>query len=238
MSEYLSDEEQVERLKSWWSENGTFLVVSLVVVIFGISGWNYYGSYQDEVGELSSQAYRDFLELEAEERSDAAQKLTREFGGSTVHVLMLLDQAKEKVLGNDISGAEGLLSEAVDVSNNAMLLDMSRIRLAKVRHQLKKSKEALETLQKVKSKGYLSWALELKGDIHVDLGEPEFAYQSYEAAFKELGEGIDRPLLKLKLDNSAPFNGQFVLPERSLSQAVKEAEELLSSKDSDEQTND
>ena len=46
MSDYLSDEEQVERLKSWWSENGTSLLASLLVAVLGIAGWNYYGSYQ------------------------------------------------------------------------------------------------------------------------------------------------------------------------------------------------
>jgi len=129
------------------------------------------------------------------------------------------------------------LSEAVDIASNDLLLDLSRIRLAKVQYQLEKSREALETLQKVKSKGYLSWALELKGDMHVDLRELELAHQSYEAALKELGEGVERPLLKLKLDNSAPFNGKFVLPETSLSQAVKEAEEVLSAQDSDDTSN-
>ena len=238
MSEYLSDEEQVERLKSWWDENGTFLVFGLLVTILAIGGWNYYGSYKDEVGEKSSQSYRDYLELEKDSRSEAAEKLTEEFGGSAVHILALFDQAKEKVSGGDISGAEALLSEAVDIASNDLLLDLSRIRLAKVQYQLEKSREALGTLQKVKSKGYLSWALELKGDMHVDLGELELAHQSYEAALKELGEGVERPLLKLKLDNSAPFNGKFVLPETSLSQAVKEAEEVLSAQDSDDTSND
>ena len=74
--------------------------------------------------------------------------------------------------------------------------------------------------------------------MHVDLGEIELAHQSYEAALKELGEEVERPLLKLKLDNSAPFNGKFILPETSLSQAVKEAEELLSTQDLDETSND
>ena len=234
MSEYLSDEEQVERLKNWWNENGTFFVVGLLATILAIGGWNYYGSYKNEIGEQSSQSYRDYLELEVDDRSGAAEKLVQEFGGSTVHILLLLDQAEEKVSSGDISGAESLLSEAVDISNSSLLLDLSRIRLAKVQYQLKKSNEALGTLQKIKSKGYLSWALEIKGDIHVDLGQLELAHQSYEAAFKELEEGINRPLLKLKLDNSAPFNGKFVLPETSLSQALKEAEEILSAQDPDE----
>ena len=55
MSDYLSDEEQVERLKSWWSENGTSLLASLLVAVLGIAGWNYYGSYQEDAGEQSSE---------------------------------------------------------------------------------------------------------------------------------------------------------------------------------------
>ena len=43
-----------------------------------------------------------------------------------------------------------------------MLLDIALIRLAKVQYELEKSEEALATLQKVKTKGFLSWALELK----------------------------------------------------------------------------
>ena len=56
MSDYLSDEEQVERLKSWGSENGTFLLASVFVAVLGIAGWNYYGSYQEDAGEQSSEA--------------------------------------------------------------------------------------------------------------------------------------------------------------------------------------
>jgi tetratricopeptide (TPR) repeat protein len=105
-----------------------------------------------------------------------------------------------------------------------------------VQFQLEKSKEALLTIDKVKSKGYVSFALELKGDMHSDLGDIEKAYQSYEAALSELDESAERPLLQLKLDNAAPFNGKFVRSETQLSQAVREAEELLRSKETDDQT--
>ena len=33
MSDYLTDEEQMARLKSWWDENGRSLVIGLVLVI-------------------------------------------------------------------------------------------------------------------------------------------------------------------------------------------------------------
>ena len=33
MSEYLDEEEQIARLKSWWSENGTSIIVSVVIAV-------------------------------------------------------------------------------------------------------------------------------------------------------------------------------------------------------------
>ena len=38
MSDYLSEEEQLERLQSWWKENGTMLLVGVAVVIGGFVG--------------------------------------------------------------------------------------------------------------------------------------------------------------------------------------------------------
>ena len=71
-----------------------------------------------------------------------------------------------------------------------LLKDISLIRLAKVQYELEKSEEALAALQKVKTKGFLSWALELKGDIHTSRREIELAHQSYERAFGELEERL------------------------------------------------
>ena len=235
MSEDLTDEEQVERLKNWWTENGVFFVSALVAGILAVTGWNYYGSYQNEAGEKSSQSFRDYLELESDQRSMAANKLAEDFGGSTVHFLALLDQAEKEVSADNIADAEILLNRSVNISESDLLADMALIRLAKVQFQLEKSKEALLTIDKVKSKGYVSFALELKGDMHSDLGDIEKAYQSYEAALSELDESAERPLLQLKLDNAAPFNGKFVRSETELSQAVREAEELLRSKETDDQ---
>ena len=101
---------------------------------------------------------------------------------------------------------------------------------------MEKSQEALAALEKVKTKGFLSWALELKGDIHTSRREVELAHQSYEKAVDELGEGVDRPLLKLKLDNASPYKGTYVLPDKQLSQALKEAESVLAPKNSEDQS--
>ena len=78
--------------------------------------------------------------------------------------------------------------------------------------------------------------MELKGDIHTSRREIELAHQSYDRAFGELEEGVDRPLLKLKLDNASPYKGTYVLPDKQLSQALKEAESVLAPKKSEDQS--
>ena len=39
MADYLTDEELTERLKRWWSENGTGLTVGIVLAIGAVVGW-------------------------------------------------------------------------------------------------------------------------------------------------------------------------------------------------------
>ena len=56
MSDYLSDEEQVDRIKRWWSENGMIIVVGLVGAIIGVVGWNWYESRSEE---RSAAAWKD-----------------------------------------------------------------------------------------------------------------------------------------------------------------------------------
>ena len=227
MSDYLSDEEQIERLKSWWNENGLFLIGSILAAVLGIVSWNFYSSYQDDIGVSSTEFLRNYLESDSERREAIVVKLSQDYSGSTAHVLVLFDQAKKKIANGELFEAERLFEDALKISEEAMLRDLALIRLAKIQNELEKTENALAALAKVKTKGFLSWALELKGDIHSNRKEVELAHQSYERALDELGEGVLRPLLKIKLDNSSPFQGIYVKPDIQLNQALKEAEESL-----------
>ena len=115
MSDYLSDEEQVERLKSWWSENGTFLLASVLVAVLGIAGWNYYGSYRNDTGERSSAVLRQYLDSDPGQREDFVAAISQEHSGSAAHVLVLFDQAENNFSNGEIFEAEKLLEEALEV---------------------------------------------------------------------------------------------------------------------------
>lgn len=44
MSRYETDDEQVEAIKSWWKQNGTSVLSSILVLVLAWSGWNYWNT--------------------------------------------------------------------------------------------------------------------------------------------------------------------------------------------------
>ena len=56
-----SDEEQVEVLKKWWDENGTSLIVTLVLVLGGTFGYRAWENSVIESGEAASVVYEDLV---------------------------------------------------------------------------------------------------------------------------------------------------------------------------------
>ena len=57
MDDYLSDKEQVERLRQWWRENGWFLIGGVALGGLAILGYNQYFAYQDRQGESAAALY-------------------------------------------------------------------------------------------------------------------------------------------------------------------------------------
>ena len=57
MDDYLSDKEQVERLRQWWRENGWFLIGGVALGGLAIFGYNQYFAYLDRQGESASALY-------------------------------------------------------------------------------------------------------------------------------------------------------------------------------------
>ena len=227
MSEYLSEEEQVARMKSWWDENGTTLIVSVVAAVAAVLGWNWYGSYQEDRTFSASSAYETYLQADADAKAAAASQLAENFAGSAYHVLVLFEQAQSAVETGDLAGAEELLAKVVASGEDELLVDLARIRLAKLQQALDRSSEALTTLSSIRSEGFRSWGLEAKGDIHASRGELQLAYEAYSAALDSVEEGAPRPLLEMKMHNVAPTDGEYVQFADTLGQALQAAQESL-----------
>ena len=229
MSEYLDEEEQIARMRSWWDENGTSVIVGIVLAVVGVVGWNWYGAHRDSQIESAAKHYADFLAATGEARDAARAALAAEHDGSAYHVFAEFHQVQELIAAGDAAAAKSILESIVNTADDALLVDLARIRLAKVHQELGASSLALEVLAEVRNAGYKPLALEVQGDIHMAMNDLEAAHQSYTAAKESLLPGDDRPLLEMKLSNAAPFNGEYVALSDPLTDALREAQESLES---------
>ena len=93
MSEYLSDEEQAARLRSWWVANGLNVLIVSVLTIGGFVGYRSYSDSAQESAEASTAALADYQEADAAERALLGQKLVEQFPGTAQHVLVMLRRA-------------------------------------------------------------------------------------------------------------------------------------------------
>jgi len=227
LSEYLSEEEQIEKMKSWWGEHGTLVMVAVVVTVLGIVGFRWYGGYSTEQVFDASRAYVAFTDADTEAKSAQLDNLAQAHGGSAYYVFALFHQAQAAAADGDYSAAEKLLQQAVEAADDELLTDLARIRLAKVQRALDRPDVALKTLNAVGNSGYKSWVLETKGDIHASRGEVKLAHESYQAAISSLVTGDQRPILQMKAQNTAPFADQYVQLSDNLEDALREAEETL-----------
>ena len=203
MSDYLTDEEQLDKLKKWWEENGLMLVGAVVVSVAGVIGWNWYGERQAAAVASSSDLYVDYLRAEGTERETIEATLASEHPNSVYRVFVLLRDARAEVESENLQAGLEALQAALSLTDDDKLADVIRIRIARLEQELDRSDAALAMLGQVRSTGLRSHVQELKGDIHMARGERALAHEAYSAALEEAGEQASRPLLKLKAADTA-----------------------------------
>lgn len=206
MSDYLTDEEQVAKLKAWWDDNGTSLVVVLILSIGGWFGWQWYDGYRTEQIETASLLYEEFLASEGEDRGRLAASIDELIPATSYQVFTLLHRAHTAAEEADFATTEALLRQAVEAAPDAKLADLARLRLARVLQQGDRSDEALAVLGEIRGEGFRSHVAELTGDIHLTRGENVLAHEAYSAALVELSEGEARPMLEMKAADTASAN--------------------------------
>lgn len=203
MSDYLTDEEQIARLKTWWDENGVMLVTAVVLTISGFIGWRWYDDYRTETIARASDLYEDFLAAEPAARTTIVATIGQEAAESSYHTLVILRQAQESIDAEAYEEGAAHLRRVIELAPDRILLDLARLRLARVLQQLDRSEDALSTLAAVRSEGYRTQVAELKGDIHLARGERELAHEAYSSALAEVNNGVQTTLLEMKVADTA-----------------------------------
>lgn len=200
MAEYTTDEEQVEAIKKWWSENGAYLVGGLALGLSLLVGWNYWKDHRLEQSQEASGVYSTLLsEGSSDER---LATLSEDYSGTPYATLAQLQAAKEAVEKGELDSAEALLREAIAGGETLNLESVARIRLARVLLAAEKPEAALAEAEKVSSTAYLSLMEETRGDALLALGRSDEARKAYDKALLTASGRAD--FLQLKRDDLGP----------------------------------
>jgi len=113
-----TDEEQLERLKEWWSKNGKFVIAGLVVGLAAVVGTRLWTDSRHRTAEAASLQYEQLLQLVEQGNTGEAEQLAgtllTQYSSTPYATLAKLILARLKVEQEDLAAAEALLRQVVE----------------------------------------------------------------------------------------------------------------------------
>lgn len=210
MATHLEDEEDLEKLKTWWKDNWVGLVAGLVIGFGAIGGWEGYKHWRDSRAEAASQMFEELKKnLEASKTEDADKivaTLKADFSHTPYAAAAALTAAQGEVNAAKYDEASANLAWVVEHSSDDGLVQIARLRHARVLLAQGKPDDAMKALGD-EAGSFSSLADELRGDIQLAKGDRKAARSAYEKALAAAESGAtNKTLLQQKLDDLAEVN--------------------------------
>lgn len=204
---HLSDDEQAEALKRWWSENGKSVIGGIVIGLGSILGWQGWQDYQRSQSEVAAAVYERFLGSLQQEKMDVAQleaeKLAEEYGSTPYDYFASLSLARALVEQQNLDAARAQLEMAAAHADNDGLRAIAELRLARVLIALEQHDAARALISRYDNSVFSGQFAHLAGDLERQAGQPQAAAESYRKALQlETGNA---PLLEMKLNEVSPM---------------------------------
>jgi len=205
MAEFLSEDEQVEAIKQWLKKNGPGIIAGIAIGLSAIGGWRWWQNYQTSIIHNASNYYEIMLTALREEDKPRARGqaavLTDNYSDTNYALLAALMLAKLDAEANDNEQAIAWLQWVLNHTEQRDLLDITRLRLARLLLAENRLDEAEVQLNQVLSATYSAEQQELRGDVLVAKDEIEQARSAYQTALAVQGPGAQNFALQLKLDS-------------------------------------
>jgi predicted negative regulator of RcsB-dependent stress response len=207
MVEVYDAHEQGEIVKKWLSENGSAIVMGLVIAFGGLFGFKQWQSWQVNNRQQASAEFEVLGELLSAGQLDAAmsnfQSLQDEYPKSPYTSMAALYFARARIEVNQPDLAIGLYEYVMENGYPKAMTVVARVRLARVLLDQGEAGLALTVLEGEEDiSGFEARYAEVRGDIHYDQGRLDEAEAAYLDALDLLEAGAgDRSKLVMKLES-------------------------------------
>lgn len=202
--EYISEEQQVEQIKKWWSENGNSIIIGIVLGVGGIMGWRFWGDHQlNQSAEASAHFDAMMFAVENnqfEKAEQSAQSILDDYSGTPYVVYSQLTLAKIQFEQKKYEDAIASYQAIINNDKSASISYVARKRLADVYIDQKQYDAALDVLSIDYPSSFAAAFEERKGDVYRLQGKKEEAKSAYLLAKVANLPAEDVQFLQQKMD--------------------------------------
>jgi predicted negative regulator of RcsB-dependent stress response len=208
MSIYMTEDEQIEAIKTWWKRYNGIFIVSISVVMLAFSAMKYWNWHQEKITQQASNTYEHLMiAVSNHDNKDVrayAHQLLTEYGKTVYADAARLTLARLYVNRSDYIKAREELAYVAKHSKMLALQQVAKIRLARLLAAEHSFDGALEQLAQVDDSTYMPVVNELKGDIYTALGRYQEAVSFYREALADVQtKGMGNLFLEMKTNELA-----------------------------------
>ena len=201
MDDLLSEKEQIEQMRAWWSDYGFYVIGGVILGAGLLFGWNHMQTTERNAEIAASNLYRQLTDIvvdaRVEEAEDLLDQLVDEYPDSSYTAQSRLAMARLYMDENRDQDAADALRAMIDGNVTAEFKTIGQIRLAKILLYQDKADEVVTLLAGLEEGAFAARAADVLGDAYVLLGRNSEAREAYQRALAETG-------------NAATVNQQFV----------------------------
>jgi len=207
MVEVYNAHEQGEIVKKWLSENGSAIIMGLVIAFGGLFGFKQWQAWQISNRQQASVEFAVMGDLLSTGQLDAAvsnfENLKADYPDSAYTSMAAMQFARARIAVNQPDLAIGLYEFVMENGYPKALKVIARERLARVLLDQGEPDAALATLDGATDiTGLESRFAEVRGDIYYSKGQVAEAETNYLDALEQLEAGAgDRARLVMKLES-------------------------------------
>jgi len=234
VDDLLSEKEQIEQIRSWWSEYGGYVVVGVAAGALLLFGINYYQSSKLSAQLEASALYEALTNHVVDGKLDDAEVVADELGTSyadtTYAAQAKLAMARMYMDKNRDQDAADELRELLD-SGSGELHQVARLRLARILLYQDKPQDVVDLLENQDTTAFAASFGEVLGDAYHVLGriaDAEAAYQS--VLMDPLSQGtVNQQLVQWKALDLPEVTAEEPAIEPGAEPAIEEAVEATES---------